>query len=292
MVKVRFICLIVAAWILVAAGSNASPQASTSPASLSLEDVIKLTQDGFSEEVIVAKIKKNNKPFDLNREELVELKKTGINDTIIRLLIDPSQPYSPPAPPPPAAPPVASPSPPAVPPKPNLPAKVYPEDSHASKAPPDPGLYRFIGDTPQSIDVKILLSVKESPGLGKVLFKKGRTIGYLVGPGAKARTQNPTPVFYLRLPEGKGMEEVVLVAFEKKNSRREIEMGPAPKPELQADSMRPFDYIEVGPRLFRLTPAKLAKGEYVFFLIGTAEPPKGSLGKGYDIGVDEPANRK
>src|ERR1051325_1035341 len=100
MTKARFIYSIVVAAGLVAAGRNATAQPPAPASALSLEDVIKLTKDGFSEEVIVAKIKRNNKPFDLSRDELVELKKSGINDTIIRLLIDPAQPYTPPAPPP------------------------------------------------------------------------------------------------------------------------------------------------------------------------------------------------
>ena len=65
-------------------------------------------------------------------------------------------------------------------------------------------------------------------------------------------------------------------------------MGPGPKQELKAAVMRQFDSIEVGPRLFKLTTSKLAKGEYLFFLIGSAEPPKGSEGKGYDFGIEEP----
>jgi hypothetical protein len=33
---------------------------------------------------------------------------------------------------------------------------------------------------------------------------------------------------------------------------------------------------------------KLTKGEYMFFLLGSAEPPKGSYGKGYDFGIETP----
>jgi hypothetical protein len=44
----------------------------------------------------------------------------------------------------------------------------------------------------------------------------------------------------------------------------------------------------VGLRLFKISPSKLGKGEYLFFLVGSAEPPKGNFGKGYDFGIDEP----
>ncbi len=63
---------------------------------------------------------------------------------------------------------------------------------------------------------------------------------------------------------------------------------PGPKPELKAEARRPFDALEVGPSLFELTTAKLTKGEYLFFQLGSAEPPKGSYGKGFDFGIDEP----
>jgi hypothetical protein len=93
-------------------------------------------------------------------------------------------------------------------------------------------------------------------------------------------------VFYLRLPERK-IEEVVLVALEAKNKRRELDMGSSKKQELNAESIRQFDSLPVGPDLFKITVSKLPKGEYLFFLIGSAEPEKGTLGKGYDFGIDE-----
>jgi len=126
-----------------------------------------------------------------------------------------------------------------------------------------------------------------------VLLKKGKVIAYLVGPAAKTRVTDAAPVFYMRMPDGKGIEEVLLVALGQRAGRRELDMGPpAPKPELKSDTMRQFDPLEVESGLFRLTPAPLGKGEYMFFLIGTAEPPKGNYGKGYDFGMDLPAVEK
>ena len=48
----------------------------------------------------------------------------------------------------------------------------------------------------------------------------------------------------------------------------------------------PFDQLEVGAKLFKVTPPSLEGGEYLFFLVGSAEPEKGSYGKAYDLGVD------
>ena len=90
--------------------------------------------------------------------------------------------------------------------------------------------------------------------------------------------------------EGKAIEEIVLIALERKSDRRELEMGPSgKKQEFKAEAIRQFDSLEIGAQLFRITPAKLSTGEYLFFQIGSAEPPKGSYGKGFDFGIEEPA---
>ena len=80
------------------------------------------------------------------------------------------------------------------------------------------------------------------------------------------------------------------MALDRKKDRREFDMGPpAPKPELKSETIRQFDSLEVGPGLFKLNPATLGNGEYVFFFVGAAEPAKGNYGKGYDFGVESPA---
>jgi hypothetical protein len=151
-------------------------------------------------------------------------------------------------------------------------------------------LYRFSGEQPVKIDIQVLLGTQEGAGLGKVLLKKGKVVAYLVGPAAKTRIKEPTPVFYIRLSEGKAIEEIVLVACDRKSTRRELELGPpGPKQVIKPEARRPFDVVEVGPNLFKLTIGKLTKGEYLFFQLGSAEPPKGSLGKGFDFGIDIPS---
>ena len=269
--------------------STAAPQPKA-PQPLSLEEVVKLCQAGFTEEVIVTKIKKNGKPFDLSTEELLDLRKAGVGDNIINYLLDPNLPYTPPPPPAPPAPPPAADKAtdkaPAVPPPVPVPVKKYPPDPFASKTPPEVGLYRFPSDSPVALEMKILLGSKEGPGLGKVLMKKGDVVAFLPGASSSNRAKDPNPRFYLRLPEGKGIEEVVLIALLRKSDRREIDMGSGPKPEIKPEVVRQFDSLEVGPHLFRITTSKLAKGEYLFFLLGSAEAPKGSYGKGYDFGID------
>lgn len=134
----------------------------------------------------------------------------------------------------------------------------------------------------------MLLGEKE----GGFLLKKAKSLAYLVGPSAKVRLAKGSPVFYIRLMEGKGIEGLLLVVMERKNDRRELDPGSGPKPEMKPEALRQFDSLEVGPSLYRLTPAKLTAGEYLFYLSGTAEPPKGNFGKGYDFGIDPPVREK
>ena len=76
----------------------------STPARLTVEEVVKLFQAGFSEDLIITRIKKNGKAFDLNTDEMLELKKLGVSDNVIKYLLDPAQPYTPPPPPAPPAP--------------------------------------------------------------------------------------------------------------------------------------------------------------------------------------------
>jgi len=271
---------------LVAWGANIclAQSAAASPP-LSLEDIVKDSQSGIPEDLLITKIKKNNKAFNLSGDEVRELTNMGISTTVIRYLIDPSLP----PPPPPAPPPVAPSVKPAAP-VPEVPSKTYPADANASRVPLESGLYRFVNEMPLKTDIRLLLGENQGAGLTKVLMKKDKAIGYLLGPTANTKVSEAAPSFYLRLPEGKAIEEVVLLALDQSKERREIEIGQSlDKPELKGESMRPFDALEVGQRLFKITPSKtLTKGEYLFMLLGSAEPPKGSYGKVYDFSIQAP----
>jgi hypothetical protein len=273
--------------LLLIAVRPVSVSAQTPRSTLTIEEVLNLVGNGFAEELVITRIRKHGKAFDLNAEELVEIRKGGVSENIIKFLLDPSQPYTPPAPP--AAPVTAAPPAPA---KPSPPAKQYPDDAFAKRVPPDPGLYHFRGDEPVKADMKILLGAKHGAGVGKVLFKKGRTLAYLAGPRSKLAIQTNAPIFYLRLAEGKAIEDYVVVSLDGKLDRRELDMGPGPKQELSADAIRPYDSIEVGLALFRVTPAPLKPGEYLFFQIGSAEPEKGSQGRGFDFSISTPPDHR
>jgi hypothetical protein len=260
---------------LIAGPVRLSAQDSAAPP-LSIQDVLQLHNSGFSDDVIITRIKKNAKAFDLSTPELVELKKAGLSDVVVRYLLDPSQPWSPPAPQSPQA------AKEAVPPQ---PARHFPKDEYAAVIPPDPGLYRIANGNPVRMDLKVLLA---AGGGGLGMLKKSKVLGYLVGPESQTRLTDPSPHFYLRLALGKAIEEIVLVSLEQKADRRELEAASTgAKPEFRPDTISLFEAVEVGPALFRVIPAKLESGEYMFLQIGSAEPAKGISGKGFDFGVEE-----
>jgi len=243
---------------------------------LTVEEVVRRTRAGISEDLIVAAIKKNGKAFDLNTEEILDLKKYGVTDAVISYMLDPSHPYTPP--------PAAS----------AKTGKKYPPDPVASQIPPEPNLYLpdVRGAPISTIDVKVLLGAEESKGF---MRKKGKSVAYLLGLQARTRTKNILSPFYLRIPQGKQIEELLLVSLLPDNGRRELNVGPVgPKQQYNPSDMHPFDAVEVGPQLYRMTTSKLTPGEYLFLFIGSADTTKGVWGKGYDFGVDpaKPASAK
>ena len=67
---------------------RSTAQSTPTTAPVSVEDIVKLSKEGISEDVLVAKIKKNAKAFDLSPDEIVELKKLGVSDSVIKGLLD------------------------------------------------------------------------------------------------------------------------------------------------------------------------------------------------------------
>ena len=92
----------------------AAKAATAASKGITTEDVIKMVQAGISDEVIIARLRQNNRPFDLSADELIRLKKANVSDSIVKVMLNPAAAdrsssaasVSTPAPPPPeAAPP-------------------------------------------------------------------------------------------------------------------------------------------------------------------------------------------
>jgi hypothetical protein len=69
---------------------NLGPPAQ-SRSKITVNDVIKLSQAGLSDDVIVQQLAKKNQPLDLSTDQIVLLKTAGVSDRVIQTMIDPSK---------------------------------------------------------------------------------------------------------------------------------------------------------------------------------------------------------
>jgi opacity protein-like surface antigen len=122
--------------VLLSAGLALGAQQSES---LAATDVLRMLRAGVSEDLVIAVVRKNAKPFQLTAEEIIQLKASGATDILIRVMLDPAAEGAVPAPQPTAA--VSAPSvtaPPApAPPAPPAPAQLTPPPPA-----PRPAVYR------------------------------------------------------------------------------------------------------------------------------------------------------
>jgi len=272
---------------------SAQEDAKLKPGSLTLEEVVQESKANVAEDAIIDRVRKNAKAFDLNAQEIAELKKAGVSDNVIKYLMAPSLPPPvPPAPVAPALPPAAgaasasSPAPPAAPP----PKRGPVTDPLSSKVPLDPGIYYLMGaDQFTALALKTVMPYKQ-PGKLTALsggLVKGHVVGSIVGPTAGTRAAGNASVFYLRLPERAMIEDFVLVMLDKAKDHRDLDLGTKPgKTVFPVTSVKQFDSKEADTGIYRLTVPMIKKGEYFFFILGSADDKKGLLGKGYELGVN------
>lgn len=262
----------------VAMAAAAAGQAPAGRAPLTIDEIVRQTKSGISEEIIVTGIKKSGKAFDLSTEEILELKRSGVSEAVIKIMVDPSQPYAPPPPPPAKA---ASPQ--------TAPRK--PMNPIAEKIPAEPGMYLAEGEGESAEFVRLgfrtLTASRPSKASGMLTggLKKSPVVGYLVAARSGTQVNKSSPVFYLRVPEKVAIEEVLLLSLTEKGNRREIELGPNPsKPVFPVETLKSYESKQIDTGLFRvLVTDPLQPGEYLFFLPGTADEKKGIVGKGYDF---------
>ncbi len=82
------------------AASAATPERQAD--SLSVDEVIQLVHEGLSEDLVIAKVKKNGKAFDLSTQQLLQLKKAGASNNLIKVMMNPEVDFAQPAAPGPA----------------------------------------------------------------------------------------------------------------------------------------------------------------------------------------------
>jgi hypothetical protein len=247
--------------------------------SLSLDDIIKLFNERISDDIIISRIKGNAKAFDLNAGEILELHKLGVSDTVVKYMLNPN--YSPP---PPVSPPSLLPGVSLNPPVSDAPPRP-PSDPLALKVPPESGIY-YLTDMMDFMALN-LRTVVPSKQPGKMPLFKGHVIGSMVGAGAATRLTSGSATFYVRLAEKASIDDLQLLLLDKNGTHRDLDFGSKPgKPVFRVNSFNSFESKNVSPGLFRVVAPLSRTGEYLFYILGSADEKKGLLGRGYDFGVD------
>ncbi len=70
---------------------------------VAIDDVIKLSRAGVSDDVIIQQLTENGQRFDLSTNDLIQLKNAGVSDRVVQVMLDPTKTTSKPAQKPPGS---------------------------------------------------------------------------------------------------------------------------------------------------------------------------------------------
>lgn len=272
-------------------------------------DVVKMVQAGLGESVVMGAIKTATQTkFDLDADNLIALKKAGVNDNIVARMLDPNSEPAPPTPTGAVMPGIAGGP---------VDSRARVEDPHAPvDVPRQPGVYLDHGsaDQPNLIALEpTVFSQGKSGGafLSALTYgiKKMKWKAVVRSKNANLRIRQGTPTFYFyfeRQSSGLGNSggfagwlsgatspnEFVLARMDVKRNGRELIVG-----EFGAfggsSGTRSKDTVEfmverLSGGIYQVRPLEpLPPGEYAFFYAaGASMLGAGNTGKLFDFGVD------
>jgi len=234
---------------------------------LSVDDVIKLSQAGLSEDVIVAKIKKNGKAFDLSPDQLLQLKTAKVSDRVIQYMLDPTK---------------------------TEPGAAATKDTGPSW-PDEAGVYwKKETETvwnellPEVVNWKTGGVMKGIASYG--IVKKDMN-GHIEGKNSKTQATTATQ-FLIVAPEGIAITEYQLLHLHQNGNNREFRSMTGGVFHSSGGATRDiveFENKKVAPRRYVVSVSKLQKGEYGFLSPGAvaSQNAAGSTGKIYSFTVLE-----
>jgi hypothetical protein len=267
---------------LLLVGSGIAQDLSTR---LGNKEIIDMVGLGLPDDVIIEKIRTAPEvKFDTSIEGLKALKAAKVSDAVIKQMINPKAA--------PAGAPVAAAEKEVA--DPNLPPKevgVYWQDPNVTT--------KFT-----ALDGQNIAQAKMGgrwASMGTMGLKSKHWNAYVRGPQARVRITTRRPVFYVYVLEGNNASDYVLVKLDKKDDRRQFEVGSigglvGGKSGLRDENMRAFDSERVALRTYKITVKEdLAPGEYGFFLAqsqqmaqgGGGETAGNAQGRLYDFSVIE-----
>jgi len=235
------------------------------------QDVITMVQLGLSEDVIIAKIRAmsatgaDSVSFDTGTDGLKALKTANVPDSVIKVMINPAPP----------APTIVTGS--------NAPITMDP-----SLPPPEIGVYWKNGVNFVLIQGQALTNAKVGGKAGSFFTDGLRNQHWdatVDGPTSRNVVRERKPSFYFYVPDGDDASDYVLVKLNKKDNRREFQVGSfggitGGKSGVQKDKEVTFRSEHVAIRMYRITlDTDLKPGEYAFFM-GTGQSASMSGARG------------
>jgi hypothetical protein len=233
---------------------------------LSIADVSKMLTAGIGEDLVIAKIVKNGRAFDLSTDDLIALKKAGASNAVLRALMNP-------APAPAAAPAVVV-------------------TTKPSEYPDEIGVYVRLRGEWVAIDPEIV-NMRTANVLGHAMsygISKAKMKGDVRG--NKSRLQIASPVeLLIKAAEGVAATEYQILTLETKGDRREFEafqMGFASAKSGARKGLIEPKFEKVGKAMYRTTLEGVKRGEYGILPPGAVTSAStASSGKMYSFGLIE-----
>lgn len=262
-------------------------------------DVLRLARAGFSDTLLVARIRAAKKPvFDLSSAALLELKEAGVSEAVVAAMIDPTAPALAAAP---------------VPDTRTTDPKPAPRNDPTDPlAPHRPGIYVDVGTaTPELVELEPTVFTQGKTG---GLFTSALTWGLVKakwkalinGAGAVRRVSSRQPAFYFyfqdqehpvgttagSLASAASPNEFVLARMTPKGNRRELVVGEigalGANSGTRSEDTADVEIEKLAPGVYRVRPAvPLYPGEYCFFHTAAAASANGGVsGRLFDFGID------
>jgi hypothetical protein len=209
--------------------------------------IVQMTKLGLGDDIIIARIKTGICKFALADSDLAELKKAGVSDKVIAVMLEAS---------------VLA--------RPRVTIDGNPAELHTI------GQEKVGGRLGHDVSLHIK-SVKEK--------------AYIQGQHASLFA-NAMPAIQIELPPDNTIDDYILVRMDGKGDRRELEMASGGgavghKAGIRSDRIEKMSYEPLGGRLYKVSVEKpLKHGEYILYIVGSADFEKGIFGRGYDFTVE------
>lgn len=290
MTKLSVLLLILAGFAVSGLAQTPAP----SGTALKVSDVEEMIKGGLSDDLVISAIRKDNHAFELSGADMVRLKKEGVSDNVMKVMLDPKATVTAPA--------AASVTPTAAVAgiltiakpsgaTPDAGASENAANANNPDAPHDSGIYLFTGGA-NGQSVMVPLERAATAGtktgvLGAALtygIVKGKTKAVIPRAHAAIRANQSKPVFYFFFEDksaalGKSQSfggqtvsnpnQFNLVKFEEKKDSREVVIGTigfaSASTGGEAKEGVAFRSERIRPGVYRVTPeADMKPGEYAF----------------------------